>query len=118
MLRVCAFLKSNQRVRGWVALVTQNVLHDRELIKHLAVSKCLGLFVGLESFDTDLLRRYRKTQNLSKRYDVIDDIAYAESQGVSITYGYLFDPRYQMASEMERQIRTIAANPLIPMRST
>jgi hypothetical protein len=115
MLRVCAYLKSNRRVRGWVALVTQNVLHDRELIKHLAVSKCLGLFVGLESFDTDLLRRYRKTQNLSKRYDVIDDIAYAESQGVSITYGYLFDPRYQMASEMERQIRTIAANPLIPM---
>ena len=50
----------------------------------------LGLFVGLESFDTGLLRRYKKTQNLSKRYDVIDDIAFAESQGVSITYGYLF----------------------------
>ena len=115
MLRVCACLKSNRRVRGWVALVTQNVLHDRELIRHLAASKCLGLFVGLESFDTDLLRRYKKTQNLSKRYDVVDDIAYAESQGVSITYGYLFDPRHQMASEMERQIRAIAANPLIPM---
>jgi radical SAM superfamily enzyme YgiQ (UPF0313 family) len=115
MLRACAYLKSNRRVRGWVALVTQNVLHDRELIRHLAASKCLGLFVGLESFDTDLLRRYKKTQNLSKRYDVIDDIAFAESQGVSITYGYLFDPRHQMASEMERQIRTIAANPLIPM---
>ena len=115
MLRVCAYLKSNRRVRGWVALVTQNVLHDHELIAHLAASKCLGLFVGLESFDTDLLRRYNKTQNLSKRYDVIDDIAFAESQGVSITYGYLFDPRHQMASEMERQIRTIAANPLIPM---
>lgn len=115
MLRVCAYLKSHQRVRGWVALVTQNVLHDRELIRHLAASKCLGLFVGLESFDTDLLRRYKKTQNLSKRYDVIDDIAFTESQGVSITYGYLFDPRHQMASEMERQIRTIAKNPLIPM---
>jgi hopanoid C-2 methylase len=115
MLRVSAYLKSNRRVRGWVALVTQNVLHDRELIKHLAASKCLGLFVGLESFDTNLLRRYKKTQNLSKRYDVIDDIAFAESQSVSITYGYLFDPRYQMASEMERQILTIAANPLIPM---
>ena len=95
MLRVCAFLKSNPRVRGWVALVTQNVLHDRELIRHLAASKCLGLFVGLESFDVDMLRRYRKTQNLSKRYNVIDDIAYAESQGISITYGYLFDPRHQ-----------------------
>jgi hypothetical protein len=115
MLRVCAFMKSNERVRGWVALVTQNVLHDRELIRHLAASKCLGLFAGLESFDADLLRRYRKTQNLSKRYNIIDDIAYAESQGVSITYGYLFDPRHQRASEMERQMRAIAENPLIPM---
>jgi radical SAM superfamily enzyme YgiQ (UPF0313 family) len=115
MQRVAAFLKSNRRVRGWVALVTQNVLHDRELIRHLAASKCLGLFVGLESFDVDLLRRYKKTQNLSKRYNVVDDIAYAESQGVSITYGYLYDPRHQQASEMERQIRAIAQNPLIPM---
>ena len=63
----------------------------------------------------DLLRRYRKTQNLSKRYNVIDDIAYAESQGITITYGYLFDPRYQKASDMESQIRAIAENPLIPM---
>jgi radical SAM superfamily enzyme YgiQ (UPF0313 family) len=115
MLRVCAYLKSNRRVRGWVALVTQNVLHDRALIRHLAASKCLGLFVGLESFDADLLRRYRKTQNLSKRHNVIDDIAYSESQGITITYGYLFDPRYQKASEMERQMRAIAEAPLIPM---
>jgi radical SAM superfamily enzyme YgiQ (UPF0313 family) len=115
MLRVCAYLKSNPFVRGWVALVTQNVLHDRELIRHLAVSKCLGLFIGLESFDVNLLRRYRKTQNLSKRHNVIDDIAYSESQGVTITYGYLFDPRHQKASDMERQIRAIAENPLIPM---
>ena len=44
------------------------------------------------------------TQNLSKRHNIIDDIAYAESQGVAFTYGYLFDPRHQTASEMERQI--------------
>jgi hypothetical protein len=115
MLRVCALMKSHPKVRGWAALVTQNVLHDRELVRHLAASKCLGLFAGLESFDADLLRRYRKTQNLSKRYNVIDDVAYAESQGISITYGYLFDPRHQKASEMERQICAIAENPLIPM---
>jgi radical SAM superfamily enzyme YgiQ (UPF0313 family) len=115
MLRVCEFMKSRPLVRGWVALVTQNVLHDRELVRHLSASKCLGLFAGLESFDADLLRRYRKTQNLSKRYNVIDDVAYAESLGMSITYGYLFDPRHQKAAEMERQIRAIAENPLIPM---
>jgi radical SAM superfamily enzyme YgiQ (UPF0313 family) len=115
MLRVCEFLKSHPKVRGWTALVTQNVLHDRQLVRHLAGSKCLGLFAGLESFDPDLLRRYRKTQNLSKRHNIIDDIAYAESLGISITYGYLFDPRHQTALEMERQICAIAENPLIPM---
>jgi radical SAM superfamily enzyme YgiQ (UPF0313 family) len=115
MLQVCEFLKSHPKVRGWVALVTQNVLHDRELVRQLAASKCLGLFVGLESFDPELLRRYRKTQNLSKRYNVIDDVAYAESLGLSITYGYLFDPRHQTASAMQDQIRAIAENPLMPM---
>ena len=62
----------------------------------------LAFLSDLESFDPDLLRRYRKTQNLSKRYNVIDDIAYAESLGISITYGYLFDPRHQKAADMER----------------
>jgi hypothetical protein len=81
----------------------------------LAESKCLGLFAGLESFDRELLRRQNKTQNLSRRHNIIDDIAYAESKGISITYGYLFDPRTQTAAEMKRQIRAIAQNPRMPM---
>ncbi len=105
MLAVCALMRSHRKVRGWGALVTQNVLHDRELVRQLAASKCFGLFVGLESLDPDLLRRYNKTQNLSRRFNVIDDVAYAESLGISIAYGYLFDPRHQTAAEMERQIR-------------
>ena len=60
MLRVCELFKSHS-VRGWVGLVTQNVLHDRELVRQLAASKCLGLFVGLENFDEEMLRRFRKT---------------------------------------------------------
>jgi len=115
MLRVCALVRSHPKVRGWAALVTQNVLHDRELIEHLAKSKCVGLFAGLESFDRELLRRHNKTQNLSRRNNIIDDIAYAESKGISITYGYLFDPRTQTAAEMKRQIKAIAQDPRMPM---
>jgi radical SAM superfamily enzyme YgiQ (UPF0313 family) len=115
MLRVCDLIRSHPKIRGWAALVTQNVLHDRELIRHMAASKCIGLFAGLESFDLGLLRRYNKTQNLSRRFNVVEDVAYAESQGISITYGYLFDPRYQTAVEMERQIKAIEQNPLMPM---
>jgi hypothetical protein len=115
MLRVAELLASHPKVRAWGALVTQNVLHDRELITHLAKSKCMVLFVGIESLDHEMLRRYNKKQNLSRRHSVIDDIAFAESHGVAICYGYLFDPRHQNASEMERQIKAIAENPALPM---
>jgi hypothetical protein len=115
MLAVAELLGSHPKVRGWSALVTQNVLHDRELVRTLARRKCLVLFAGLESLDQDMLRRFHKTQNMSRRFNVIDDIAFAESLGVAICYGYLFDYCHQTAAEMERQIMTIARNPLMPM---
>jgi hypothetical protein len=115
MLAVAELLGSHPKVRGWSALVTQNVLHDRELVRTLARLKCMVLFAGLESLDHDMLRRFNKTQNLSRRFSVIDDIAFAESLGVAICYGYLFDYCHQTAAEMERQILAIARNPLMPM---
>jgi hopanoid C-2 methylase len=115
MLAVAGLLRSHPRVLGWSALVTQNVLHDRELVKTLAMSKCQVLFAGLESLDHAMLRRFNKTQNLSRRHNVIDDVAFAERQGIAICYGYLFDYRHQTAAEMERQILALAHNPLMPM---
>jgi hypothetical protein len=115
MLAVAELLGSHPKVRGWSALVTQNVLHDRELIRTLARLKCLVLFAGLESLDQNMLRRFNKTQNMSRRFSVIDDIAFAESLGIAICYGYLFDYCHQTAAEMERQILEIATNPLMPM---
>jgi hopanoid C-2 methylase len=115
MLAVAELLGSHPKVRGWSALVTQNVLHDRELIRTLARLKCLVLFAGVESLDHEMLRRFNKTQNMSRRFSVIDDIAFAESLGIAICYGYLFDYCHQTAAEMERQILAIARNPLMPM---
>ena len=115
MLQVAEMLGSHPRLRGWSALVTQNVLHDRELVRTLARSKCVALFAGLESLDQEVLRRYNKTQNLIRHQNVIDDVTFAESLGIAILYGYLFDHRHQTAADMERQILAIAANPLMPM---
>jgi hypothetical protein len=75
----------------------------------------LVLFAGLESLDQEMLRRFNKTQNMSRRFSVIDDIAFVESLGIAICYGYLFDYCHQTAAEMERQILAIARNPLMPM---
>jgi hypothetical protein len=85
------------------------------LVKRLAESKCVGLFAGIESLDPDMLKRFRKTQNLSRRFNVLDDVAYAESQGIGIAYGLLFDPRHQTAETMRRQLAAIAEDPLMPM---
>ena len=115
MLRVCELVRRHPKVRGWAALVTQNILPDRALVRHLAASKCIGLFAGLESLDAEMLRRFNKRQNLSRRFNIVEDIGYTETQGISIAYGYLFDPRYQNAAEMERQIRMMAAHRLMPM---
>ena len=115
MLRVCELLCANPKVRGWAALVTQNILHDRKLVKTLAKMKCFALFVGLELLDPAMLRRYNKTQNLSRRYNIIEDIAFAESQGIGIGYGYLFDPRFQTATDMEQQICVITEATALPM---
>lgn len=115
MLRVARHLAEHPKVRGWAALVTQNVLQDRSLISHLASSKCILLFAGVESLDREMLRRYNKKQNLSRRHDVVADIAFAESKGIAICYGYIFDHRHQTAREMERQIQALARNPLMPM---
>lgn len=115
LMAVCKMMKDHAKVRGWSALVTQNLLHDRDLVEHLAASKCVGLFVGLESLDTAMLKRFRKTQNLSRRFNILQDIAFAEAQGIGIAYGMLFDPRHQTAVEMRRQLVAIAEDPLMPM---
>jgi radical SAM superfamily enzyme YgiQ (UPF0313 family) len=107
-------LAAHKRVRGWSAMITQNVLADHALIARMAASKCRQLFVGLESLDPEALRRYNKKQNLGRR-GVTGDVAHAERLGISIGYGYLFDPRFQTAGEMEREIRTIAQAPALPM---
>lgn len=115
MLAVCKLLREHPRMRGWGALVTQNVLQDRTLIETFAQAKCVGLFVGIESLDPVFLRRYNKTQNLGRRQNVIDDIAFAEARGIAVGYGQLFDPRHQTAAEMHESMRAIAENPLMPM---
>src|SRR5262245_10152550 len=115
MLQVCELMRTHPKIRGWAALVTQNIMHDRDLIKYMADAKCITLFFGLESFDQVLLKKYKKKQNLGRTHNVIDDIAFAESNGIGIGYGYLFDPRLQTVQQMESQIRMIGQHPALPM---
>jgi radical SAM superfamily enzyme YgiQ (UPF0313 family) len=115
LLDMCARLQCNRKVRAWGALVTQNILKDRELVRHMAAHKCRALFAGVESLDTSFLRRQNKKQNLSNCDSVVGDILYAESLGICLTYAYLFDPRISTTDDMRRQIRNLVDSPALPM---
>jgi hypothetical protein len=115
MLEICSMMRGRRKVRAWGALVTQDVLRDHDLVRRMAAAKCRALFIGLESLDPDFLRQYNKKQNLSRRGHVVDDIVFAEAQGICITYGYLFDPRNQTVAAMEAQIAALVRARLIPM---
>jgi hypothetical protein len=115
MIEISELLRTHRKVRAWGAMMTQNVLHDRDLIKRLADAKCRAIFVGLESLDRNFLRRFNKKQNLSRRGDIIDDILFAEAQGICIIYGYLFDPRARTVREMQAQIFTLETAGALPL---
>ncbi len=115
MKAVCEMLLKNKRVCSWGALVTQNILKDRELVRFLRRCKCRALFTGLESIDTVILKNLNKSQNLSRENSLIEDIRYAERQGICILYGYLFDPRYSTVREMKSQLDTLINTPGLPL---
>jgi hypothetical protein len=114
MLQICELMRTHPKIRGWAALVTQNIMHDRELIKHMAEAKCITLFFGLD-LRSGPAEKVQKKQNLGHSHNIIDDIAFAESNGIGIGYGYLFDPRLQTVQQMEGQIRMIGRDPALPM---
>jgi hypothetical protein len=104
---MCANLKAHPRVRDWGALITQDALKDRDLIREMSASGCSFLFTGLESLDLAFLKKHSKFQNLKRGTDVVEDIAFAQSQGIVVNFGYLLDPRMNTVEEMRGQIATI-----------
>jgi hypothetical protein len=105
--QVCRYLSEDGRIRMWGALVTQDVIRDHELVKFMAASKCRGVFVGIESFDVDFIKAHNKWQNMKGSTSLIADIEFAESLGMLIDYGYLFDPRMTTVERMKAEMRFI-----------
>lgn len=115
LLAMCERLARNRRVRAWGALVTQNVLRDRDLVRHLAAHKCRAVFAGIESLDAAFLRGQNKKQNLVNHDSVVDDVLFAESLGICVMYAYLFDPRRASAASMREQVARLVSLPGLPL---
>jgi len=115
--RLIEALGAHPRIKGWAALVTQEVLSDHELIAEMAAAKCRGLFAGIESLDPEFLTTHNKRQNTRNAGSLFADVAFAESQGIAITYGYLFDPRMSTTTQMAEQMRALAKSDALPFPS-
>ena len=114
MTALCASLKANTRVKAWGALITQNILRDRALIAMMADAKCGSLFVGIESLDPEFLKSMKKKQNLSRTNTVIDDVVFAESQGIVVVYPMLLDPRTATLAKTQADLRATIADGRLP----
>ena len=111
--QLCALLKAEKRLRKWGALFSQDMLADRELVDLLADSKCMTMFVGIESLDHEFLARVNKRQNLKKLSSLMDNIDYAQSKGIIIMYGYLFDPKESTVEAMTKEVNNLYNNPIL-----
>ncbi len=110
---LCAQLKSERRVRKWGGLFSQDMLADRALVDTLADSKCMTMFVGIESLDHEFLAKVNKRQNLKKLSSLMDNIDYAQSKGIIIMFGYLFDPKDATVESMTAEMLSLYNNPIL-----
>ncbi|HEX8206839.1 MAG TPA: hypothetical protein VF587_12335 [Solirubrobacteraceae bacterium] len=105
---LCAQLRANKRVKAWGALVTQDVLKNHDLVSEMARSKCQLLFTGIESLDPAFLQSHRKRQNVKHASSLFEDVTFAKRAGITVIYGYLFDPRMSTTADMAAQVQTLA----------
>jgi hypothetical protein len=112
--KLCEYLGKERTVRAWGALATQNVLEDRSLIRYMRKSKCRVIFTGLESLDEAFLEAQNKRQNMAAG-NIIDDIRFAQRQGMAILYAYIFDPRLSSVADMDAQLDRLLSVSTVPM---
>jgi len=113
--KLCNYLRKDRSIKAWGALATQNVLEDRALIRFMRKSKCRVIFTGLESLDEAFLTAQNKRQNITSKHSILEDVRYAQRQGVAVLYAYIFDPRLSTVDEMNGQIDRLVEARAVPM---
>lgn len=98
--------------RWWAGFVTDAFLWDEENLRRAKDSGCISLLIGVESFDTQWLRRMNKAQNV--RHSQQSLIRRCLEAGILFQYGLVFDPTERRVADMERELDVIAGDPSIP----
>ena len=97
---------------GWIALVTGDFFANPENVTRAKQAGCLGLFSGVESFNTDQIKAYNKRQNLLPQIEVIKGCYEA---GIIFQYGLIFDPTTQRLQQMQDELDFAIGCDAIPL---
>jgi radical SAM superfamily enzyme YgiQ (UPF0313 family) len=74
--------------KTWVAQLTFTITEDKDLVRTAAKSGCVGLFFGLESFNSLSLKNSNKKHNVVDKYK--DGIKLLHDHGISVYAGMMF----------------------------
>lgn len=100
--------------RTWGALVTNDFFYNDENLALVQKAGCLGIFSGIEAFDTEWLQN-NKVQNI--RFPQVELIRRSLDAGVVFLYGLIMDVTSRRIADLRREIEFIIDTPDITLPS-
>ncbi len=73
--------------RWWLTQASIDIVKDEELLALMQRSGCIGIFLGIESFDAGSLRDAKKRQNHVEAYRAATDALHA--RGITVMAGFI-----------------------------
>ncbi len=101
--------------RGWVALVTNDFFLRDENLVLARKSGCWALFSGVESFNTEWLRKMNKLQNTC--LPQVEMIRKCLEAGILFLYGLVLDVGSRRLAELRQELEFITGSPDITLPS-
>lgn len=101
------------RLDGWGALVTNDLFGDEENLVLAREAGCLALFSGIESFDTAVLRGFRKLQNAVVPH--VEMIRRCFEAGLVFAYGVILDFANRTLAELQAEMECIVGDDRLPL---
>jgi hypothetical protein len=97
----------------WSALVSNDFFFDDENLELARNSGCIGLFSGVESFDTQALISFNKYQNV--HLPQVDIIKKCLEAGLTFYYGMLVDTSSRTLRDIGREIDYLLDTPQVTL---
>ena len=98
-------LRKDGYIKDWSALVTGDFFYNDENLKLVKEAGCIGLFSGLESFDTGWLQTVNKLQNT--KISQLEMVHKCLDSGIVFLYGCMLDVARRHLVDIRRELEFI-----------